>query len=166
MQGALEAIRHARESRLPFLGTCGGFQHALVEFARNVAGIPAADHAESSPDAAVPVVTLLCCSLVGASGEIHFTPGSRLAAIFNGNSTVGEYRCSYGLNPDYRARLEEAGLRFSGFDADEEIRALELPSHPFFIGTLFQPERSSFSGKAHPLVTTFVEAVVGGGIDA
>ena len=101
----------------------------------------------------------LGCSLMGASGEIHFNPGSRLNEIFNGHPTIEQYRCSYGLNPDYRARLEKSGLRFSGFDANEEVRALELPPHPFFMGTLFQPERSSFSGKPHPLVTAFVKAV-------
>jgi len=162
MEGALTAIRHARTQGLPFLGTCGGFQHALIEFARNVAGLPGADHAETNAAAADLVVTPLACGLVEKSGDITFTPGSRLHEIFGGRTAHEGYHCSYGVNPAYRARLEAAGLRFTGFDAVGEIRAVELPSHPFFIGTLFQPERSGLRGEQHPLIQAFVRAVAAG----
>lgn len=161
MDGALAAIRHARENRLPFLGTCGGFQHALIEFARDVANIADADHAESNATGTNLVVTPLACSLVGQAGDITFTSGSRLYEIFCGQGTREEYRCNYGVNSAYRARLESAGLRFTGFDANGEIRATELPGHPFFIGTLFQPERSALRGQHHPLIQAFVRAIGG-----
>ena len=161
MQGVLAAIRHARERRLPFLGTCGGFQHAVIEFARNVAGIGGADHGESNATASDLVVAKLACSLVNHSEMITPAAGSRLHGIFGGQPVRGEYHCSYGVNPAYRSQLETAGLRFSGFDIAGEIRAAELPGHPFFIGTLFQPERSALRGEQHPLIQAFVRVVAG-----
>jgi CTP synthase (UTP-ammonia lyase) len=156
MDGALAAIRHARENNLPFLGTCGGFQHALIEFARNVAGIAEADHAETNSVGRELVVTPLSCSLVEQTGGITFTPGSRLQAIFGGRPALEGYHCNYGVNPGYRSRLEAAGLRFTGFDPAGDIRAFELPDHPFFVGTLFQPERSALRGAPHPLIAAFL----------
>jgi CTP synthase (UTP-ammonia lyase) len=159
MQGALAAIRHARENNLPFLGTCGGFQHALIEFARDVAGIAQADHAETNVDGRDLVIAPLSCSLVDQSGGITFTPGSRMHGIFGGRPAQEGYHCSHGVNPAYRARLEAAGLRFTGFDAGGDIRAFELPGHRFFLGTLFQPERSALSGATHPLIGAFVASL-------
>lgn len=159
MAGALAAIRHARERNLPLLGTCGGFQHALIEFARDAANIAGADHAETNARAADPVVTALSCSLVDQTGGIVFTPGSRMHAIFGGRPTHEGYHCNYGVNPAYRARLEAAGLRFTGFDAAGDIRAFELPGHRFFLGTLFQPERSALRGVSHPLVEALVTSL-------
>ena len=160
MAGALAAIRYARENRLPFLGTCGGFQHALIEFARNVVQIKDADHAETAPAGSDLVVTPLACSLVGQSGEISFTPGSLLHQIFQGQPAREEYHCRYGVNPAYRAQLESAGLRFTGVDTNGEIRAVELTEYPFFVGTLFQPERSALRGRHHPLIQAFVRAIL------
>lgn len=156
MAGALAAIRFAREDKRPFLGTCGGFQHALIEFARHVAGVVGAEHAETNATARDLVVTPLACSLVGQQGDITFTPGSQLHALFNGQPAREGYHCNYGPNPAYRARFEAAGLRFTGFDGGQQIRAMELPGHPFFIGTLFQPERSALEGRRHPLIDAFV----------
>lgn len=158
MASALDAIRWARETRRPFLGTCGGFQHALIEFAQNVAGLAAADHAESNDRADTLVVTRLSCSLVEKTGALHFTPGSQLHRAYGRDQTTEGYHCNYGLNAEYRTQLESGGLRFSGFDDAGELRAFELPSHPFFIGTLFQPERSSLRNEAHPLICAFVQA--------
>ena len=160
MAGALAAIRHARENRLPFLGTCGGFQHALIECARNLAQIGDADHAESNPAGSNLVVTQLACSLVGYAGDISFTPGSLLHQIFQGQPAREEYHCQYGVNPAFRPRLESAGLRFTGFDPNGEIRAVELAEYPFFVGTLFQPERSALRGRHHPLIQAFVRAIL------
>lgn len=159
MSGALEAVRHARESDIPFLGTCGGFQHAVIELARNVVGIRRADHAETSTAGSEDVIVPLACSLVEQRGSVSFTDGSRLAGIFGGRPSVEGYRCNYGVNADYRARLESARLRFTGFDESGDIRALELPSHRFFVGTLFQPERAALTGARHPLIEAFVRAV-------
>src|SRR5208283_778855 len=109
-EGVLAVIRYARENKIPFLGTCGGFQHALIEFARNVVGIAAADHAESNAGGTELVVTPLACSLVEKTGTISFMPGSRLYAIFGGEAANEGYHCSYGLNEAYRSNIEAAGL--------------------------------------------------------
>ena len=158
MEGALAAIRFARETGRPFLGTCGGFQHALIEIARNFCGVPAADHAETNPRGAELVVIPLACSLVERTGTIAFAPGSKLDGIFGGRTTTEGYHCSYGPNPAWHDRLAAAGLHFTGRDEAGEVRAGELTAHPFFIGTLFQPERSALRGDRHPLVTAFVRA--------
>jgi len=162
MDGALAAVRFARERNRPFLGTCGGFQHALIEFARDVAGLAGADHAETNGRATDPVITPLSCSLVDQAGGITFTPGSRLHGIFGGRPTHEGYHCNYGVNPAYRARLEAAGLCFTGFDAAGDIRAFELPGPAFFLGTLFQPERSALRGVGHPLIEAFVREIARG----
>lgn len=118
-----------------------------------------ADHAETNAAAADLVVTPLNCSLVEKAGDITFVQGSRLDRIFRGQATHEGYHCSYGVNPAYRARLEAAGLRYTGFDLQGDIRAFELPGHRFFLGTLFQPERSALRGASHPLIEAFVSAL-------
>jgi CTP synthase (UTP-ammonia lyase) len=158
MGGALTAIRHARETRRPFLGTCGGFQHAIVEYARNVAGIEDADHAESNPNAAAPVIVPLACSLVGAEGRIILRPGSRATTIYGRAESVERYHCSYGVSAEYRQRLLTGPLRISGWDEGWDVRIVELDDHPFFLATLFQPELSSTEHEAHPLIVAFVAA--------
>lgn len=158
MDGALAAVRYAREHGIPFLGTCGGFQHALIEFARNVAGIHAADHEETSPDTTEPVVTRLACALVEVNGTVHFTPESRLHVIYGAESAHEGYHCSFGVNPAYRERLEQHGLHFTAFADDGDVRAAEWPAHPFFVGTLFQPERAALLDHTHPLPLAFVTA--------
>jgi CTP synthase len=159
-EGVLAAVRFARETMCPFLGTCGGFQHAVLEFARDVAKIADAAHAETAPQAATQVIVPLACELVEQTDEVTFAPDSRLHAIFGGQPARGEYRCRFGINPEYRAPLEAAGLRFTGFDARGDIRAFEYPKHPFFVGTLFQPERGALRGERHPLIAAFVAAAV------
>lgn len=161
MEGALAAIRYAREAPLPFLGTCGGFQHALIEYMRSVLGKTAADNLESNPEADMPVIAPLVCSLVEKTDHISFRQGSEMARIF-GKERVGEgYHCSYGFNDIYRALIDAADLEFTGFDDDGAPRAFELPGHPFFLGTLFQPERSALKGERHPLISAFVAASAG-----
>ena len=161
MAGALDSIRFARETGRPFLGTCGGFQHALIEFARNVAGLPDADHAETNPAAGTLVVSPLSCSMVEKTGRIRFAPGSRMRNFYGADTAQEGYHCNYGLNPNYRSALETAGLRFTAFDDAGDVRAAELPAsvHPFFIGTLFQPERAALRGETPPLLRTFLRVV-------
>ncbi len=160
--GALDAIRFARETARPFLGTCGGFQHALIEFARNVLGLAHADHAETNPRGGTLVVTPLACSLVEQTGALRLAPGSLLRAAYRRATATEGYHCNYGPAADHRAAFERAGLRFTAFDEAGEIRAAELPvtRHPFFVGTLFQPERAALRGETPPLVAAFVRAVV------
>ena len=161
MAGALAAVRCARETKRPFLGTCGGFQHALIEFARNAADLATADHAETNPTADTLVVTPLSCSLVEKTGDLSLAPGSHLHAAYGRDTACESYHCNYGLNPAHRATLERAGLRFTACDEAGEIRAAELPvaAHPFFVGTLFQPERAALRGECPPLVRAFVAAI-------
>ena len=160
MAGALAAIRWARETKRPLFGSCGGFQHMLIEFARHCAGLTAADTSEINPDGTELVVTALACSLIEQTSPLRFVSGSRLRAIYGRDTAVEGYHCSYGLNAAYRARLEAAGLRFSAFDENGEPRAAELPesAHPFLIGTLFQPERAALRGEAPPLTRALVRA--------
>ncbi|HWA85148.1 MAG TPA: hypothetical protein VG710_02905 [Opitutus sp.] len=160
--GALDAIRLFRETRRPFLGTCGGFQHALIEFARNVAGLADAEHAETSPSSPTLLVVPLACSLVEKTTPLRFVSGSLLRAAYGADTAIEGYRCSFGPNPAYMPALERAGLRFTAFDAGGEPRAAELaPSaHPFFVGTLFQPERAALRDVTPPLVRAFVRAIV------
>jgi CTP synthase (UTP-ammonia lyase) len=160
--GALGAIRLAREAGLPFLGTCGGFQHALLEIARDVAGIADADTAETNPGGGSLVVAQLSCSLVEKVGGVHFAPGSLLASAYGADGATEGYRCNYGLNPAYRAAMEAAGLRFTAWDDGGDVRGAELPSHRFFVGVLFQPERAAHRGDTPPLVLAFVQAVASG----
>jgi CTP synthase (UTP-ammonia lyase) len=160
MDGALRAIRFARKQGRPFLGTCGGFQHAIIEYARNVLGWVDAEHAESAPDAARLVITPLACALVEKTDTIRFRKGSILAAAYGCLEAIEGYHCSYGINPAFLSTLMSGPLRVSAEDRDGEVRAVELEGHPFFAATLFQPERAALDGKIPPLVAAFVRATV------
>ena len=156
--GALAAIRAAREAWIPFVGTCGGFQHALLEYAAAAWGIAAPAHAELDPGAPDPVIAPLTCGLVEADGVIRFVAGSRLAAIYGVPEIVETYHCRYGLSPALAPRLDAGPLRVSARDLDGDVRGVELDGHPFFVATLFQPERSGLAGVRHPLIAAFVDA--------
>ncbi len=158
MDGALKAIRVARERGVPLLGTCGGFQHVAVEFARDVLGIEEADHEESNPDARELAIVKLPVSLAGGEHEVFFEPGSRVAAIYGVPAAVEPFFCSFGLNPAYRARVEARGLAVSGTGADGAARVFELPGHPFFVATLYVPQARYRPDDPHPLLTAFVSA--------
>ncbi len=159
MEGALLGIRFARETGKPFLGTCGGFQHVIIEYARSVLGWADADHAETAPGASRLVISPLSCELVEKTDKIHLRFGSKLAAAYPSLEVAEGYRCRYGLNPAFRSRLEVGALRISAEDKLGEVRAVELVGHPFFVATLFQPERAALAGKLPPLVELFVHAV-------
>lgn len=132
-EGALRAIRFARESGRPSLGTCGGFRHALLEYARNVLELREAAHAELEPHAELPFLAPLACSLVEVKGHIRLLPGSRLHAIYGVHRIEEEYHCRYGLNPRYETLLDGRSLSVSARDAAGEVRAVELGGQPFFI---------------------------------
>ncbi|HKW09820.1 MAG TPA: hypothetical protein VJO33_05530 [Gemmatimonadaceae bacterium] len=160
LDGALAAVRFARENGLPFLGVCGGFQHAVLEYARNVAGLPDADHAESNPDASTPVIAALACSLVGKSAPVFLDPTCRTASIYGRWRVVERYHCNYGLNPAYRDAIERAGLHVVGENDQGDARVVELAGHPFFIATLFQPQLESGPSAPAPLVRALVDAAI------
>ncbi|MFE2529765.1 hypothetical protein ACFXEL_36700 [Streptomyces sp. NPDC059382] len=160
--GVLAAIRSARENGVPFLGTCGGFQHALVEFARNACGLEHARHAENDPTAAIEdaVVVPLSCSLVGHEGTVRVAPDSRAAHLLGSARTRARYHCAYGPNPYHLELLRAHGLTFPGTDESGEVRIVELSTHPFFLATLFQPELDGDVTRAHPLISGFAAAAV------
>jgi len=156
--GALHAIRFAREEGRPFLGTCAGFQHALLEYAGSVWNLPGAAHAEIEPGAADPVIAPLSCVLVERAGRVRFTEGSRLRSIYGAAGTEETYHCRYGLSAAHVPRLADGPLRACAHDDEGDVRAVELDGHPFFIATLFQPERAALTGRIPPLVAAFVAA--------
>jgi CTP synthase (UTP-ammonia lyase) len=160
MEGALLAIRYAREQQRPFLGTCGGFQHAMLEYARNVLGWVDAEHAETAPDALRPVIVPLLCSLVEVREPVHLLEGSRIASIYGVPDIVEGYHCNYGLGDAFRDEIASGPLRVSATDDDGGVRAVELLGHPFYLATLFQPERAAFDGACPPLVRAFAAAAV------
>ncbi|GAA3074182.1 CTP synthase C-terminal region-related (seleno)protein [Streptosporangium carneum] len=157
--GAVNAARTAREHGIPFLGTCGGFQHTLLEYARNVLGLPVA-HAENDPDADDFLLLRLACSLAGHEEAVRLTPGSLAEKVVGAARTVERYSCSFGLNPVYLPALEAGGLSFTGHDSTGAVRILELPDHPFFLATLFQPELAGDGSRPHPIITAFASAAV------
>lgn len=158
--GALRAIQLARETGIPFLGTCGGFQHALIEYGRNMLGLTDADDVQYDADAPTPLIVALSCSLVGENATLHLADGSRLASVYGHvDRTVETYHCKYGLNPDYAEIIETSPVVISGWDEEKAPRAIELPDHPFFIATLFQPELSSTPDNVHPLIESYLSAV-------
>jgi CTP synthase (UTP-ammonia lyase) len=156
-EGAVAAVRRARERGIPFLGTCGGFQHAVLMLARDLAGIPEAAHAEYGPDGELVVVALEC-TLVGHEGALGFEPGSLIQDVMGVERSVERYHCAYGVARPYVERLEAAGVRFSARDEQGEVRALELGGHPFFLATLFQPELAGDGTRAHPVIRAFATA--------
>jgi CTP synthase (UTP-ammonia lyase) len=166
MDGMLRAIEYARERDVPYLGTCAGFQYALVELTRNVLGIPDADSAENSPNGENVVITPVQCAtpngrLVGA-GVARVVAGTVLERLCGARDLRGEYFCSFETNGTFVARWEAAGLRVAAIGADGEMRAFELPGKRFFVATLFQPQLSSSHEQPHPIVVGYLRACAGG----
>jgi CTP synthase (UTP-ammonia lyase) len=157
--GVLAAIRAARTGRIPLLGTCGGFQHLMLEFARDVCGLTTVENAEQNPGAAEALIAPLECSLLGAESTVVIAPGTVAAAAMGPGPTTERYFCRYGLNADYAEILQRHGLVFSGRDTSGEVRVAELPDHPFCVASLFQPELSSDPTWVHPLIAAFAAAV-------
>ena len=158
MEGAVLAIRYARESGQPFLGTCGGFQHMVVEYARNVLGWADADPGETASRGGRLVISALACSMVEVTDQVRLFANTKIREAYGAVEANEGYRCNYGMNPEFRTALTDGPLRASADDATGEVRAAELDDHPFFVATLFQPERTALKGVAPPLVTAFVRA--------
>jgi CTP synthase (UTP-ammonia lyase) len=156
---AYAAIRNCLEAGVPFLGTCGGFQHALVELARSRAGVADAAHEESDPDAADPVVRRLACSLYGETRTVTPVSGTRFAEICGSDPFEGFHYCGFGLDPAYVEPLERAGMVVGATAPDAGVEAIEVVDHPFFLATAFQPQvGSSASGRLGPLLEAFIDA--------
>jgi CTP synthase (UTP-ammonia lyase) len=156
LDGALAALRTGREGGIPTLGTCGGCQHMLLEFARNVLGFADAQHAEYDPYATRLFVTPLTCEVAGRTMHVTLEPDTLAAELYGALEVTEQYYCNFGLNPDYRDVLQEGGLRITGADADGDPRVFELERHPFYVATLFVPQMRSEPERPHPVVTAFV----------
>lgn len=159
MQGALRALTFARQQRIPFLGTCGGCQHALIEYARNVLGLQEADHLESNPNSGLPLIAPLSCPLVEVAETVRLLAGTRLAQIYGKADIQEQYHCRFGPALFYQHLFDDGQMRIAGLDQQGQARAFELTTHPWYILTLFQPERSASTGRAHPLIRDFVRTM-------
>jgi CTP synthase (UTP-ammonia lyase) len=129
----------------------------LVEHARSLAGIADATHAEYG-DSGTPVITLLACSLQNETITVELAPRSRLAALYRTSSAVERTSCSYGLAPYLQHIADEHGMRIVATDETGEVRAIERLDHPFFVGTLYQPQLTSSAEKPHPVFTGLLKA--------
>ncbi len=163
MNGALKIIAYARTHGRPLLGTCGGYQHIVIEYARNILGIEDAEHAEYDPYASKLVVNRLVCSLAGQELKIVLNDSeSTIFDIYRKDIITERYYCNFGLNPAYQQALAENGLLTVGVDDNGESRIVELKGHPFYIGTLFVPQTISTEENPHPLISAFVRQVAAG----
>lgn len=168
--GMLKGIEFARRRDWPFLGTCGGFQYSLIEFARNVLGIADADTAENNSGSKNIVIYPVACAvpdrqgdapkLSGSVPEIRLRPGSYLQSFYGKDKEVvtEEFFCNFEVNPEYEWASMEAGFPVVARSQQGEIRAIESPTHRFFVATLFQPQLSSTENNPHPIVLAFVQA--------
>jgi CTP synthase (UTP-ammonia lyase) len=168
--GMLKGIQFARTRDWPFLGTCGGFQYALIECARNVLNIPDADTAENQSGSKNIIIYPVACAvpdrkgdapkLSGTSPEIRLRPGSYLQSFYGKDreTATEEFFCNFEVNPDYEWCAMEAGFPIVARGAQGEIRAIESPANRFFLATLFQPQLTSTEANPHPIVIAFVQA--------
>ena len=131
----------------------------LVEHARELAGIADATHAEYGAGGS-PVISMLACSLVATEIEIEIVPGTRLAEAHGSLRATEPTNCSYGLSPAFEHIASAGGLIVSARDDTGEVRAVERTDHPFYVGTLYQPQRRSAPDDPHPLLLAFIDAVL------
>jgi CTP synthase (UTP-ammonia lyase) len=116
-----------------------------------------ADHEESSPDAPFKLISKLTCSLVGQEKNVRILPGTKAHAIYGTDESMEIFACNYGLNENFGREIRSKDLLVSAHDDDGTVRMVELPSHPFFIATLFVPQVRSQAGKPHPLVEAYLK---------
>jgi len=159
-EAVIAAIEQARRDDRPFLGTCAGYQHAVLEFARHALGIESAESSEDNPDAATPIIDALSCGLIDVGAAIDIDPGSRLGEIYGCTRAEETYHCNFGVNAEYLTAFEGSALIFSCRDEEGQPRAFELDGHRFFIGTAYQPERWALKEKLHPLVAALVKTAL------
>jgi CTP synthase len=170
VEGKVRAIRHARERLVPFLGICYGMQWAVVEFARHVCGLDGANTTEVDPATPYPVISLLAeqQGIEDKGGTMRLgrypcrlAPGSRAMEAY-GVPEVGErHRHRYELNNAYRPTLEAHGMRVTGLYAEQDlVEIVELPDHPWFVGTQFHGEYRSRPTRSHPLYHAFIRAAL------
>ncbi|MGH2572501.1 MAG: CTP synthase [Actinomycetota bacterium] len=170
VEGKMEAIRFARENRVPYLGLCLGLQCAVIEFARNVCGLQGANSSEFDSGTPHPVIDLLPEQKgvvdMGGSMRLGAYPcrlraGSRAKAIYGEELVHERHRHRYEVNPEYHGVLQEHGLVFSGTSPDGRlVEIIELPDHPYFVAGQFHPELKSRPTRPHPLFRDFIGAAL------
>lgn len=159
-EAGLTAIRSVRESGVPVIATCGGSQHALVEYARNVAARPAATHAGYGDDGS-PIIEELACSLRGLRMRVTLEPDTPVARAYGATAVDEEYYCRFGLRRDFEGVLEAAGLAVVGRSEDGDARILLDASHSLYLLTVFVPQLNMDPQTGHPLISLFLEAAGG-----
>jgi CTP synthase len=169
-EGKIAAARYARENDVPYFGICLGLQIAVIEFARNVAGMKGANSTEFEPSPAYPVIDFLpeqrAVTEKGATMRLGsypcvLSPGTRAAAAYGAQEISERHRHRYEVNNDFRDRLVENGLVISGLSPDQKlVEMIELKNHPYFVGCQFHPEFKSRPQGAHPLFRSFVAAAL------
>jgi CTP synthase len=177
IDGKMQAIRFARDHQIPYLGICLGMQLAIVEYARNVAGLEGANSTEFNRSAPHPVIALISewqdqkgtveqrtdrselggTMRLGAQ-EVRLSHGSRAHQIYGSDVIAERHRHRFEFNNRYLQKIMNAGLRFSGFSRDGLVEMIELPNHPFFVASQFHPEFRSTPRDGHPLFTGFIKA--------
>ncbi|MBP9656019.1 MAG: CTP synthase, partial [Rhodocyclaceae bacterium] len=181
VEGKIKAVRYAREHNIPYLGICLGMQMALIEYARDMAGMPGANSTEFDVETDFPVVALID-EWVNHDGKIEtrdensnlggtmrlggqecvLESGSLAARIYGAEHIVERHRHRYEVNNHYIDRLEAAGLKISGRSAGAEklVETIELPNHRWFFACQFHPEFTSTPRDGHPLFKAYVEAAL------
>ena len=165
LEGKVCAVQYAREHNIPFLGICLGMQMCVVEFARHVLGWADAISAEVNPNSAHPVICMMeeqkKTSMKGGTMRLgayacHLEPGSLAAKLYGKTDIRERHRHRYEFNSEYLKEFEAAGLKATGYNPDTGlVEVVELPTHPFFIGTQFHPEYKSTPENPHPLFNYF-----------
>jgi CTP synthase len=180
VEGKIEAVRHAREKQIPYLGICLGMQVAVIEYARHVAGLDGAHSTEFNAATAHPVIALITewsredggHEIRSADSDLGGTmrlggqpcqlmPGSLVQRIYGKDTVIERHRHRYEFNNHYRQQLEEKGLHMSGNSIDGKlVEVVELREHPWFLACQFHPEFTSTPRDGHPLFTSFIEAAL------
>ena len=170
VQGMLNAIRWARENRMPYFGICLGLQCAVIEFSRNVCGLDDANSFEFDRSTPHPVICLMDsqANVTRKGGTMRLgqwpcrlLPGSQVERIYGQPLVQERHRHRYEVNNAYRDLLSREGLAFTGLSPDRTlVEMIELPGHPWFVGCQFHPEFLSRPTHAHPLFASFVEAAI------
>ena len=120
--------------------------------------MPEAEHEETAPDASTLIISKMVCSLAGKSEQIKIVPGTLAYRSYRKEVSTEQFRCSYGLNPDYLETIARSGLKISAVGPDREARIIELSTRRFFLATLFLPQLSSTPEEPHPLITAYLKA--------
>lgn len=178
IEGKIAAAKYARENGIPYLGICLGMQVALIEYARDVAGMAGANSTEFDPDTKYPVVALIT-EWKDESGKVekrsdksdlggtmrlggqlcHLQPGSKVRELYGQDDIVERHRHRYEVNNNLIKQITDKGLKIAGLSTDNKlVEIIENPNHPWFIGVQFHPEFTSNPRKGHPLFSGFIKA--------